>query len=171
MTSKKSIFKLSAREEREVRELAAAKRRSRLLAENQESARASRWDDLRARLDADLVLVDDVSAPWTVAAFYVAPTPTPHAPPKKTSPIQRKNIAVYGRDNFTCRDCFKEFDHPEPYNGEPIPGLTKGHIIPDAQGGPATVENLIAQCGECNQALGNNVWNPDVLTVPEWDEL
>jgi 5-methylcytosine-specific restriction endonuclease McrA len=79
-------------------------------------------------------------------------------------------MAVFERDDFTCRDCCKEFDHPEPYYGEPIPGLTRGHIIPAAQGGTAGIDNLIAQCQPCNQALGNQVWNPDALSVPEWIE-
>lgn len=152
VTVKKSILKLSAREERELRQVNAARRRARLTAENRASAVAGRWVRIRADLDARLVMLPDVEHQ----------SPSASAIPKM-SPLARKNIAVFERDNFTCRDCRKTFEHPEPYFGKPIAGLTRGHIVPAAQGGLATVENLIAQCVECNQALGNNIWGGNFL--------
>lgn len=181
MSSKKSIFKLSRREEREYRQVQAAKRRNRLTAENRASEKADRWAELRARLDAQLVLFNEndrwlrFSVSVRVDPDYCGVAAARNDKPrrlkrnsKKLTAQARKNMAVFERDNFTCRDCFKEFDHPEPYRGETIPGLTRGHIIPAAQGGTTATVNLIAQCQPCNQALGNQVWDPGVLTVPEW---
>jgi 5-methylcytosine-specific restriction endonuclease McrA len=75
---------------------------------------------------------------------------------------------VYGRDDFTCRDCGTRF-HPrtDPYEGDTIVGLTLGHVIPQSKGGPWTVENLIAQCRWCNEDLDDDIWTgPRYLTAP-----
>lgn len=164
-TAGRIIFKLSAREERELREMEAARNKSRRYARQ---SRGSRWDRMRARLDANLVLFAEASR-WR-GFTSTDPVTTPSAT-RKIGLLARKNKAVFERDNFTCRDCYQQFDHPEPYQGEPIPGLTRGHIIPDSMGGTAAINNLIAQCVPCNSALGNQVWNPNILTVPEWDNL
>ncbi|MET1083592.1 MAG: HNH endonuclease [Burkholderiales bacterium] len=157
MTSKKSILKLSAREERELREAEAARhRRHRPSRSRAKQASSTRWELLVAWLDANLVITDD-RANWATVNIGVSPLGRKVA---RMDIYARKNRAVFERDNFTCRDCLQEFDHPEPYWGETIPGLTRGHIIPHAQGGPNVVANLIAQCQPCNQALGNNIWTP-----------
>lgn len=75
---------------------------------------------------------------------------------KRQTPKRRK--VVFVRDGFACRDCGRKFEHPEPYDGEVIKGLTLGHITPRSWGGSFKVENLIAQCGKCNSKLGDRLW-------------
>lgn len=74
---------------------------------------------------------------------------------KKAARLRR---SVYGRDGFACRDCGASFDHVEPYQGEPVPGLTLGHIVPKVLGGRRNVINLITQCRPCNEDLGGQIW-------------
>lgn len=66
---------------------------------------------------------------------------------------------VFIRDEFTCQDCGKQFEAPEEYTGRTgIVGLTLGHIIPRCLKGHFSPDNLRAQCEDCNQKLGNNIW-------------
>lgn len=48
---------------------------------------------------------------------------------------------IYLRDGYCCQYCGKQFSYKE---------LTLDHIIPKAQGGPSTWENLVAACQPCN---------------------
>lgn len=77
---------------------------------------------------------------------------------RKTTKSTRLRRIVFVRDGFSCLDCKQVFETPEDWNGENIKGLTLGHIIPKAQGGSRTPENLGAQCEKCNRKLGNNIW-------------
>jgi len=140
VTSKKSIFKLSAREIREIRQF----ERSLTLTD----------EELVRRAEAN-----------TRQPIYGGGKKV-HTPriririPQGLSIKARKRLFVFVRDNFVCVDCGQWFDHPVPYEGETIEGLTLGHIIPRSKQGGFTRENLITQCLACNAALGSNVWYP-----------
>jgi len=60
--------------------------------------------------------------------------------PVRMQIVTRKNI--YVRDGYHCNYCGHKF------SGE---HLTLDHIIPKAQGGRSTWENLTAACKDCNQ--------------------
>lgn len=103
------------------------------------------WSTFDGRRVLILQMIDDVQTaldpPW---------------PGSKKGARHRRS--VYGRDGFACRDCGRTFDHPEPYNGEPIDGLTLGHIVPKSIGGRRNVGNLITQCLPCNEDLADRIW-------------
>lgn len=100
---------------------------------------------------------------WRKPHFVVDPPS-----PKKKKPRQRPGSSarrslnlrrvVFVRDKFSCRDCPAVFPHPDPYRGEPIRGLSIGHIVPRSQGGNWHEDNLIAQCIDCNRKLGAQMW-------------
>lgn len=83
---------------------------------------------------------------------------------RKGSKSTRLRRVVFVRDGFTCQneDCGRIFKVSEKWNGEHIPGLSLGHVIPKAQGGGRTISNLRAQCLSCNNKLGNKVWESEV---------
>jgi len=49
---------------------------------------------------------------------------------------------IYVRDDYTCQYCAQQFD-PE--------GLTFDHVIPVAQGGRRSWENIVTACQPCNR--------------------
>jgi len=57
--------------------------------------------------------------------------------------LNRRNI--YLRDNNTCQYCGKKF---------PTDKLNLDHVIPKAQGGKDSWENLVCACFNCNQKKG-----------------
>ena len=74
---------------------------------------------------------------------------------------RRLKRTIFRRDNFTCqeRSCGRVFVPPKGYDGsQPIDGLTLGHVIPRARGGAYTIDNLRAECYDCNHKRGNQVW-------------
>jgi len=56
-------------------------------------------------------------------------------------PFTRANI--YARDKFTCQYCGNVFVSED---------LTFDHVIPSAQGGKRTWDNIVTACGPCNKA-------------------
>lgn len=54
---------------------------------------------------------------------------------------------VFLRDDYTCQYCLKRFPENE---------LTKDHVVPQAHGGPSTIDNLVAACSPCNNKRGTN---------------
>jgi len=59
--------------------------------------------------------------------------------PRKRVKFNTQNIIL--RDRFRCQYCGKKF---------PAGDLTKDHVIPRAQGGETTWENIVACCTGCN---------------------
>lgn len=56
-------------------------------------------------------------------------------------PFTRANI--FTRDDYRCQYCGQQFDSAD---------LTYDHVIPAAQGGRRTWENIVTACVECNTA-------------------
>ncbi len=52
---------------------------------------------------------------------------------------------VYMRDNCRCQYCSRKVSRPE---------ATYDHVVPRAQGGRTTWENIVIACVPCNQAKG-----------------
>lgn len=71
---------------------------------------------------------------------------------------QSVSWAVYRRDGYACRYCGKD-DVP----------LTVDHLVRWEEGGPSTVENLVACCRKCNRVRGDMEYG-DWLTSPEYLE-
>ena len=67
--------------------------------------------------------------------------------------VSRKNI--YLRDGHRCGYCGRKFHADE---------LTLDHIIPRAQGGRSTWDNLVAACGMCNRVKDNRT--PEEAGMP-----
>ena len=59
----------------------------------------------------------------------------------------RIRLAVLARDGWTCQRCGCKLT---PGNGS----ATADHIIPIANGGLTTMDNLRAMCNHCNQRRG-----------------
>jgi len=57
---------------------------------------------------------------------------------------QAVSWAVYKRDDYKCRYCANDS----------IP-LTVDHLVLWEQGGPSTLENMVASCKKCNRTRGN----------------
>lgn len=68
-------------------------------------------------------------------------------------------VAVLCRDRFSCRYCAMEL---VVWAGPNM--ATMDHVLPVAQGGAATVENLVAACKPCNARKGNNT--PEQAGMP-----
>lgn len=65
---------------------------------------------------------------------------------RTNSRVKFSRVNVFGRDQFTCQYC----------KGQPgTPSLTYDHVIPRAQGGKTTWENIATACLECNAKKGN----------------
>ncbi len=63
--------------------------------------------------------------------------------PSRIQTLSRKNILI--RDEHTCQYCAEKFLSSE---------LELEHVIPRAQGGLSTWENLVAACRDCNARKG-----------------
>lgn len=66
-----------------------------------------------------------------------------------------KRLRIYVRDKFTCQYCGKR---------KSADGLTLDHIMPRAQAGHSTPENLVAACVACNNRKGNRT--PEQARMP-----
>lgn len=124
-----------------------------------------RMDDTGDRVPVDRGIFDDCHEHpfvlWLQPVSHYIDRPEPVLPKKMNRYAKRFARIRYGvfvRDGFACRDCDRQFDHPEPYKGQGIEGLTLGHIIPRSKGGRQTVSNLVAQCECCNKELGDREW-------------
>lgn len=60
--------------------------------------------------------------------------------------IKFSRLNVYSRDAFTCQFCGVQF---------PTEDLTFDHVVPRAQGGRTTWENICTSCVPCNAAKAN----------------
>lgn len=60
-------------------------------------------------------------------------------------PVKFSRISVYGRDGYKCQYCGQKFRMNE---------LTYDHVIPRAQGGKTTWENIVTCCISCNSRKG-----------------
>ncbi|MDY6869036.1 MAG: HNH endonuclease [Actinomycetota bacterium] len=71
--------------------------------------------------------------------------------------------AVLDRDQNRCVIC--GVGAGEPYPGEPNARarLTTGHRTAAARSGPASPDNLQAECSRCNEPVGDTPPNPEVL--------
>ncbi len=69
-------------------------------------------------------------------------------------PFSRANI--YARDKNTCQYCGTRF---------PAPDLTFDHVIPVAQGGRKTWENIVAACVTCNRRKGGRTPDEARMTL------
>ena len=72
------------------------------------------------------------------------PPRTPKAYEKKRIPRELR-LAVFTRDAYTCQQCQLQGT---------TENLRADHIIPERDGGPATMENLQTLCVSCNSAKG-----------------
>lgn len=66
-----------------------------------------------------------------------------------------KRVRIYIRDRYCCQYCG---DH------KPAKDLTLDHILPRAQGGVTTPQNLVSACVKCNQRKGNRT--PEQARMP-----
>ena len=66
-----------------------------------------------------------------------------------------KRVRIYIRDRYRCQYCG---DHKTAKD------LTLDHIIPRAQGGTTTAQNLVSACVKCNQRKGNRT--PEQARMP-----
>ncbi len=69
--------------------------------------------------------------------------------------VKFSRINVFGRDQFTCQYCFGQ-----PGTSE----LTYDHMLPRAQGGPTSWENIVTACIPCNSKKGNRT--PEKASMP-----
>jgi len=60
--------------------------------------------------------------------------------------VQFTRANIYTRDNYTCQYCNTEFDSKE---------LTFDHVIPVAQGGGRSWDNITTCCITCNRKKGS----------------
>jgi 5-methylcytosine-specific restriction endonuclease McrA len=66
-------------------------------------------------------------------------------------PIHRQRVrfcrkSIFARDEFTCQYCGGEFKSER---------LTYEHVVPRAQGGKTSWENVVTACIDCNQRKAN----------------
>lgn len=73
--------------------------------------------------------------------------------PRSRVQTHRKNI--YLRDRHRCQYCGKKFNSKD---------LTLDHILPRAQGGESTWENLVACCEPCNRVKADRT--PEQANMP-----
>jgi 5-methylcytosine-specific restriction endonuclease McrA len=66
-----------------------------------------------------------------------------------------KRARIYIRDKYRCQYCS---DHKHAKD------LTLDHILPRAQGGESTPQNLVTACVSCNQRKGNRT--PEQARMP-----
>lgn len=61
-------------------------------------------------------------------------------------PVKFSRVNIYARDKYRCQYCNSE---------APIPELTYDHVLPRAQGGKTTWDNIVTCCYQCNAKKGN----------------
>ena len=66
-----------------------------------------------------------------------------------------KRVRIYIRDRYCCQYCGEQKSAKD---------LTLDHILPRAQGGTTTPQNLVSACVKCNQRKGNRT--PDQARMP-----
>jgi 5-methylcytosine-specific restriction endonuclease McrA len=64
---------------------------------------------------------------------------------------QRRRLAIYERDAWTCRICDQPVDTSDP-NGDLAPSLD--HVVPRSQGGTHDDDNLRCAHRACNSRRG-----------------
>ena len=74
---------------------------------------------------------------------------------RKRQETAMKRARIYIRDKYRCQYCG---DHRHASD------LTLDHILPRAQGGEATPQNLVTACIKCNQRKGNRT--PEQARMP-----
>lgn len=65
---------------------------------------------------------------------------------KRPQTVAFSRMAIFLRDDFTCQYCLKRLPPKE---------LTFDHVVPRADGGRSTFENICAACVDCNSAKGH----------------
>lgn len=66
-----------------------------------------------------------------------------------------KRVRIYIRDRYRCQYCGEHKSAKD---------LTLDHILPRAQGGSTTPQNLVSACKKCNQRKGNRT--PEQARMP-----
>jgi 5-methylcytosine-specific restriction endonuclease McrA len=66
-----------------------------------------------------------------------------------------KRARIYIRDRYRCQYCGENKNAKD---------LTLDHILPKAQGGATTPQNLVSACKKCNQRKGNRT--PEQARMP-----
>ncbi len=61
-------------------------------------------------------------------------------------PVKFSRVNIYARDSYRCQYCGNE---------APVSELTYDHVVPRAQGGKTTWENIVTCCFRCNRDKGN----------------
>ncbi len=74
---------------------------------------------------------------------------------KSRTETTMKRARIYIRDRYCCQYCGKK---------ELARDLTLDHILPRAQGGTTTPQNLVSACKTCNQRKGNRT--PEQARMP-----
>ncbi len=64
---------------------------------------------------------------------------------RRKTQVQFTRANIYTRDDYTCQYCAKHFGSEE---------LTFDHVIPVAQGGRRSWENIVTCCIDCNRKKG-----------------
>ena len=60
---------------------------------------------------------------------------------RRRAPVKFTRLNIFTRDGFTCQYCVQKFETEE---------LTFDHVVPVAQGGKKTWENIATACVACN---------------------
>lgn len=60
---------------------------------------------------------------------------------KRRNISTRERFLILQRDGFRCRYCGATPDHT---------GLHVDHVVPISEGGPDTLDNMVASCADCN---------------------
>lgn len=74
---------------------------------------------------------------------------------RKRQETTMKRARIYIRDRYRCQYCGEHRSARD---------LTLDHILPRAQGGESTPQNLVAACVKCNQRKGNRT--PEQARMP-----
>lgn len=62
-------------------------------------------------------------------------------------PVKFSRVNIYARDKYRCQYCNTK---------APISDLTYDHVVPRAQGGKTTWQNIVTCCYTCNGKKGNH---------------
>lgn len=60
---------------------------------------------------------------------------------RRRAPVKFTRLNIFTRDGFTCQYCAEKFDTEE---------LTFDHVVPVAQGGKKSWDNIVTACIDCN---------------------
>lgn len=60
---------------------------------------------------------------------------------RRKAPVKFTRLNIFTRDGFTCQYCRERFESEE---------LTFDHVVPVAQGGKKSWENIVTACVSCN---------------------